>query len=171
MSYYVQLKYDECWLMPGFSNLLVQRQEEREMLREEKGKSSRETSMPTSFVFPTIQFTRVHLHLRYFHSNSRGAIRSIFDISTRLWRRSCDISLNRLHDKKDLQIPPSSDFAVTPALFTQTFISFFNLSTSPGVQRKHTRLHRKRPGCLTSTLSFYCAWTAAKFERCLEKKH
>lgn len=30
MSYYVQLKYDECWLMPGFSNLLVQRQEERE---------------------------------------------------------------------------------------------------------------------------------------------
>lgn len=111
------------------------------MLREEKGKSSRETSMPTSFVFPTIQFTGVHLHLRYFHSNSRGAIRSIFDIGTRLWRRSCDFSLNRLHDKKDLQIPPSPDFAVTPALLTQTFTSFFKLLSSPGAQRKHTHLH------------------------------
>lgn len=67
--------------MPAFSNLLMQRQEERDA-GEEKEKSSRETSMPTSFVFPTNQFTPVHLHLRHFHSNSGGAIRSIFDIGT-----------------------------------------------------------------------------------------
>lgn len=48
----------------------------------EEAKSSREMSIAASFVFPTIQFTPVHLHLRYFHSNSRGAIRSIFDIGT-----------------------------------------------------------------------------------------
>lgn len=101
MPYYAQLKYDECWQMPGFSALLVQRQEER-AAGEEEAKSSRETSMPTSFVFPTIQFTRVHLHLCYFHSNSGGAIRSIFDIGTWLWRRSCDFCLNGVHDKKGL---------------------------------------------------------------------
>ena len=53
---------------------------------EEEAKSSRGTSIPTSFVFSTIQFTPVHLHLRYFHSNSRGAIRSIFDIGMTLKR-------------------------------------------------------------------------------------
>lgn len=102
---------------------------------EEEAKSSRETSMPTSFVFPTIQFTRVHLHLRYFHSNSRGAIRSIFDIGTWLWRRSCDFSLNRLHDKKGSQGPPSLCFAVTLAFFTHTFTSFFNSSSSTGTRK------------------------------------
>lgn len=58
-------------------------QKQRTILgEEEEAKSSRGTSIPTSFVFSTIQFTPVHLHLRYFHSNSRGAIRSIFDIGT-----------------------------------------------------------------------------------------
>lgn len=145
------------------------------MLGEEKGKSSRETSMPTSFVFPTIQFTRVHLHLHHFHSNSGGAIRSIFDIGTWLWRWSCDFSLNRLHDKKDLQIPPFPDVAVTPALFTKTFTSFFFFTPYPLlVHGKHTCLHRKRRGCLTSTSSFLLCtdsckvgemlWTNIKFQ-------
>lgn len=49
----------------------------------------------------------------YFHSNSRRAIRSIFDIGTWLWRRSCDFSLNRLHDKKKrLADSPPSYFAL-----------------------------------------------------------
>lgn len=53
-----------------------------QILGAEAAKSSREMSIAASFVFPTMQFTPVHLHLRYFHSNGRGAIRSIFDIGT-----------------------------------------------------------------------------------------
>lgn len=53
-----------------------------QILGAEEAKSSREMSIAASFVFPTMQFTPVHLHLRYFHSNGRGAIRSIFDIGT-----------------------------------------------------------------------------------------
>lgn len=49
-----------------------------------KAESSKGLSIPTSFVFSTIQLTPVHLHLSYFHGNSRGAIRSIFDIGARL---------------------------------------------------------------------------------------
>lgn len=86
------------------------RQEQREILgeeEEEEAKSSRGTSDPASFVFSTIQFTPVHLHLRYFHSNSRGAIRSIFDIGTWLWKRSRHFSLNRRHEKKkNKNFPP-----------------------------------------------------------------
>lgn len=76
-------KYVEFWLMLGRTHTERERQEAREILgEEEEAKSSSGMSIPTSFVFSTIHFTPVHLHLRYFHSNSRGAIRSIFDIGT-----------------------------------------------------------------------------------------
>lgn len=98
----------------GYVKSLRGRQDQRKILGgEEEAKSSRGTSIPTSFVFSTIQFSPVHLHLCYFHSNSRGAIRSIFDIGTWLWKRSCHFFLNRHHEKKTAPPPhPASPLCV-----------------------------------------------------------
>ena len=99
---YVVSKYVEYSELFGLWNLLAQREgdRKREILGEDEAKSSRGTSIPASFVFSTIQFTPVHLHLRYFHSNSRGAIRSIFEIGTWLWKISCHFSLKRRNEKR-----------------------------------------------------------------------
>lgn len=105
------------------------KQEHRKILGvEEEAKSSRGTSIPTSFVFSTIQFTPVHLHLHYFHSNSRGAIRSIFDIGTWLWKRACHFSVNRW--KKTAIFPPCG---VKVGFFKQnsTLSDFFYVYSSP----------------------------------------
>lgn len=102
------------------------------ILGAEEAKSSREMSIAASFVFPTIQFTPVHLHLRDFHSNGRGAIRSIFDIGTWLWRRSCDLSLNRPHGGKKKEEGEGGaslpDFRL-PLLLLQWLPSSRNLSS------------------------------------------
>ena len=123
------------------------RQEQREILgeeEEEEAKSSRGTSDPASFVFSTIQFTPVHLHLRYFHSNSRGAIRSIFDIGTWLWKRSRHFSLNRRHEKK-------KKVGVKVGFFKQKFTlsgTFFFFAFTLFISRnQHISLHRKYHHC------------------------
>lgn len=78
------------------SSLTRLRQMRKQKL-EEEAKSREGMSIPISFVFSTIQFTPVHLHLCYFHSNSRGAIKSIFDIGTWLWKGSCHFAWSRCH--------------------------------------------------------------------------
>lgn len=117
---YVVSKYVEYSEMFGLWNLLAQREgdRKREILGEEEAKSSRGTSIPASFVF-SIQFTPVHLHLRYFHSNSRGAIRSIFDIGTWLWKISCNFSLKRRNEKR----PPRTQTRIAPLVLTWASLS------------------------------------------------
>lgn len=145
------------WLMPGFWNICAQREgSERYRAKKKSKKSSKGTSIPTSFVFSTTQFTPVHLHLYYFHSNSRGAIRSIFDIGTWLWKRACHFSVNRRHEKKGCNFFPS--FGVKVGFFKnrilpcQSLISFFFFlhllcSSSLTSSCRHISLHRKCHHC------------------------